>query len=190
MNKHLKQYYYIKGYLFPSYAEKQFRKVMGWRYHLYGFRFQTKVRGYVIDFTTTRYGKKIAIEIDGAKYHGRQDIVRDWRLKEDGWHILRIPAKALSDKKRIRREVRRFIFQWGCNHTTFKLKRLSRTMLCLWLNTKEPGFPPPAMKSCDLGTKLSWLFGRWLSGHIHYTPTNHPTIKVVCWLNRICLPDS
>ena len=82
---------------------------MGWRYTLYGFRFQTKAKGYVIDFTTHYGGKKIGIEIDGAKYHGKPDIVRDMVLYKAGYSVLHIPAKYLRNPRYIRKEVVKFI---------------------------------------------------------------------------------
>lgn len=109
MNKYVKQFYFIKGYLFPSWAEQRFRDVMGWRYYWYGFKFQTKQSGYVIDFTTRFGGRKVGIEIDGAKYHGKPDIVRDMVLYKAGWSVLHVPAKYLSSPKYIRKQIREFI---------------------------------------------------------------------------------
>ena len=109
MNKVIKQILYVRGWLFPSYAEYQFHDIMGWRYFWYGFKFQTKQSGYVIDFTTRYAGRKVAIEIDGARYHGGPDIVRDMVLYKAGWSVLHIPAKFLSNPKYIRRQIRQFI---------------------------------------------------------------------------------
>lgn len=109
MNKLTKQYYYLRGWLFPSHAEKEFRRIMGWQYHRLGFKFQVKVKGYVADFATTKDRRKVIIEIDGLAYHPRPDIVRDQVLYEAGWSVLHIPAYELKNARKVRRDVKRFI---------------------------------------------------------------------------------
>jgi len=59
------------------------------------YSFQHPVHtGFVIDFAIPE--KKIAIEVDGTKWHSskkakKRDRFKDYQLKRDGWKVIRIP---------------------------------------------------------------------------------------------------
>ena len=60
-----------------------------------GFVPEFKVGRYFIDFADLK--KKVGIEVDGKEYHEdwERDAERDAYLRDQGWKIYRLPAKAL-----------------------------------------------------------------------------------------------
>lgn len=53
-----------------------------------------------------------AVEADGSvhTYRGAQDVVRDSRLRELGWSVLRISTEEMkADPRKVRRTVRKFL---------------------------------------------------------------------------------
>lgn len=102
--------------LWVSPAEKRFKAVMGVWYYYYSMRhlhLPHGLKGYEIDFAVTSWGRRVAIEIDSARWHTNiiADAEREKNLMLDGWSIFRIQAKQLNDPRKVRRETRRFIRQ-------------------------------------------------------------------------------
>jgi very-short-patch-repair endonuclease len=99
----------IKRWFFPSPAEKEFMRVMGfWFFFIYTVHREYKIKGYYADFCIP--SRKVVIEIDGKNYHGgTYDKVRDWVFEKAGWNVIRIPAQKLwREPRQVKKEVRLF----------------------------------------------------------------------------------
>jgi len=62
--------------------------------------------GFVLDFAII--DKKIAIEVDGKKWHSskkaiRRDRFKDYQLKREGWRVIRIKEGEISKDFLVRR---------------------------------------------------------------------------------------
>ena len=60
--------------------------------------------GFVIDFVIP--DKKIAIEVDGFKWHSsekamKRDRFKDYQLKREGWEVLRIKESEISNLSKL-----------------------------------------------------------------------------------------
>lgn len=65
----------------------------------YVFQFPTRT-GFVIDFVLLR--EKIAIEVDGKKWHSTEKIrkrnrFKDYQLSKEGWKVLRIKEEEINN---------------------------------------------------------------------------------------------
>lgn len=110
MTKFGKELRRIIRVLRPSPAERKFAECMGyWFFVTHTVKREYKVRGFVIDYAIP--AKKVAIEIDGKNYHGgRQDIIKDMALKDEGWFVYRIQAAELwREPKLVRRYIKLFV---------------------------------------------------------------------------------
>ncbi|MCD6402802.1 MAG: DUF559 domain-containing protein [Candidatus Aenigmarchaeota archaeon] len=59
--------------------------------------------GFIIDFAIITGDNKIAIEVDGEKWHStkrqkKRDRFKDYQLKREGWKIIRIKEKDISSE--------------------------------------------------------------------------------------------
>lgn len=112
--------------LIVSPAERRFKDAMGWAYHLYRMKhlyLPHGIKGYEIDFAVVGRGRRVAIEIDSARWHTNviADANREQHLMMDGWSIWRVPVKQLSNPRKVRRETIRFIKQSPRNPTVRKV---------------------------------------------------------------------
>ena len=62
--------------------------------------------GFILDFAIL--DKKIAIEVDGEKWHNskeamKRDRFKDYQLKREGWKVIRIKEKEISKDFLVRR---------------------------------------------------------------------------------------
>lgn len=110
----------LKRLLFPEPSIKLLVKIVGpfwlWRR---GARREFKIKlwsighgWYCPDIALPH--KKLAVEADGAPHFTKQgmrrDIVRDQRLRDKGWQILRVSYKEMRDDPRhVRKRVRNFL---------------------------------------------------------------------------------
>ena len=65
----------------------------------YIFQYSTRT-GFVIDFVLV--DKKIAIEVDGSKWHSseeamKKDNFKDYMLKREGWKVIRIKEEEMNN---------------------------------------------------------------------------------------------
>lgn len=65
----------------------------------YIFQFPTRT-GFVIDFAI--FGKKVAIEVDGKKWHSskeakKRDRFKDYQLRREGWKVIRIEEEEIDN---------------------------------------------------------------------------------------------
>ena len=57
--------------------------------------------GYILDFAIINGDKKIAIEVDGERWHSseeakKRDRFKDYQLKREGWKIVRVKEEEIS----------------------------------------------------------------------------------------------
>jgi len=59
--------------------------------------------GFVIDFAVFRKGEKIAIEVDGERWHSsekakKRDRFKDYMLRREGWKVIRIKEQEVDEE--------------------------------------------------------------------------------------------
>ena len=64
----------------------------------YIFQYSTRT-GFIIDFAIPN--KKIAIEVDGEKWHSSKEAIKhdnfkDYMLKREGWNVIRIKEEKIN----------------------------------------------------------------------------------------------
>lgn len=80
--------------------EKEAEEVLGKMGIEYIPQYSTRT-GFVIDFAVVGEGKKIAIEIDGIKWHSskkaqHRDRFKDYQLRREGWKVIRIKGDEID----------------------------------------------------------------------------------------------
>lgn len=80
--------------------EKEAEEILGKMGIEYIPQYSTRT-GFVIDFAVVGEDKKIAIEIDGTKWHSskkaqQRDRFKDYQLRREGWKVIRIKEDEIN----------------------------------------------------------------------------------------------
>jgi very-short-patch-repair endonuclease len=94
-----------RGEYYPTSLEKEAEEILGKMGIEYIPQYSTRT-GFVIDFAVVGEDKKIAIEIDGTKWHSskktqQRDRFKDFQLRREGWKVIRIKEDEINKLEEI-----------------------------------------------------------------------------------------